>query len=284
MLAVQLVLIRRVMAPLGRLAEEMKRIDLRQPQELLEIPHQSTELATFVDAFNEMLRRLSYERRRSARAALGAQEAERLRTARELHDEVGQSLTAMVLQVERLAATVEGEAGERLHATAAQLRTALDDIRRIVRRLRPEALDLGLGNALIALTARVGRAADIRIDRDLDKALPPLSAEQELVIYRVAQEALTNVVRHASAAQAHVDLAAENGKVVLRVEDDGRGIPGRAAAEGSGIEGMRERALLVGANLTIHSRPGRGTEVKLTVPIDPASSDARSAEDPDPPR
>jgi two-component system sensor histidine kinase UhpB len=221
-----------------------------------------------VDAFNEMLRRLADERRRSARAALGAQEAERLRTARELHDEVGQSLTAMVLQVEQLAGAVEGEEAVRLDSTAAQLRSTLDDIRRIVRRLRPEALDdLGLVNALIVLTARITRQTKTRVERRLSAELPPLSAEQELVIYRVAQESLTNVVRHAEASTAWIALEADGGHVTLTVSDDGGGLDGARDEIGSGIEGMRERAMLIGATLEIDSEAAAGTRVRLVVPV-----------------
>jgi two-component system sensor histidine kinase UhpB len=270
MLIIQLLLIRRVMAPLSRLADQMQHVDLREPRlPLIEPLDQATEIAAFIDAFNDMLRRLADERRRSARAALGAQEAERLRTARELHDEVGQSLTAVALQVEQLAAAADPATADRLNEMAQQLQDSLDDLRRIVRKLRPEALDdLGLLNALIALTSRVNRGTKIRIERELNGKLPALSPEQELVIYRVAQEALTNVVRHADARTVRIALFPEDGDVVLTVDDDGRGLPRAGVADGSGIEGMRERALLVGAQLSIDSKPSQGTEVKLVVPVD----------------
>jgi two-component system sensor histidine kinase UhpB len=267
MLMIQLLLVRRVMAPLNQLAEQMQHIDLRQPQQkLAETPDQTAEISAFVAAFNTMLERLADERRRSARTALGAQEAERLRTAHELHDEVGQSLTAVALQVEQLAAEADPPTAERLSELGRHLQGTLDDIRRIVRKLRPEALDdLGLINALIALASRIADQSEIRLERDLDGGLPSLSPEQELVIYRIAQEALFNVIRHAGASTAHIALARKDGGVVLTVSDDGRGIVNREA--GSGINGMRERALLVGASLSIHSQPERGTEVRLMVPV-----------------
>jgi two-component system, NarL family, sensor histidine kinase UhpB len=267
MLVIQLLLVRRVMAPLSQLAEQMQHIDLRQPQQrLAETPEQTAEISAFVAAFNAMLERLADERRRSTQAALGAQEAERLRMAQELHDEIGQSLTAVALQVEQLAGNADPPTAERLNELGRQLQGSLDDIRRIVRKLRPEALDdLGLINALIALASRITRQSEIRLERDLSGDLPALSPEQELVIYRVAQEALFNVIRHAGAHTARMALAPEDRNVVLTVSDDGRGMVSREA--GNGIAGMRERALLVGAGLSIDSQPNRGTVVRLALPV-----------------
>ena len=273
MLVIQLLLVRRVMAPLHRLTDQMQHVDLRQPQQrLAESPDQTTEISAFVAAFNAMLVRLADERRRSARAALGAQEAERLRTAHELHDEIGQSLTAVALQAEHLAATVEPPTAERVGELGRQLQGCLDDIRRIVRRLRPEALDdLGLVNALIALTSRVTRQSKVQLERKLDCGLPSLTPEQELVIYRVAQEALFNVIRHARATTACIALNSGDREVVLTVSDDGRGIPRHGAKSGAGIEGMHERALLIGARLTIDSPSEHGTMVRLVVPVESTS-------------
>ena len=267
MLAIQLLLVRRVMAPLSQLADQMQHIDLRQPQQRLsETPDQTAEIGAFVSAFNAMLERMADERRRSARAALGAQEAERLRTAHELHDQVGQSLTAVALQVEQLAVGADPPTPERLEELGRQLQGILDDIRRIVRKLRPEALDdLGLVNALIALGSRIARQSEVRLERNLDGDLPSLSPEQELVIYRVAQESLFNVIRHAGASTARIALATEDSDLVLTVSDDGRGLGNREP--GSGIAGMRERALLVGASLSIDSEAKGGTQVRLVVPV-----------------
>jgi two-component system sensor histidine kinase UhpB len=268
-LAIQLVVIRRVLAPLRRLADQMHGVDLRQPQQLrIETTSQSSEITAFVETFNEMLERLADERRQSARTALSAQEAERLRTAQELHDEIGQSLTAVALQVEQLAAAADPPTAARLGEVAKLLQGSLNDIRRIARKLRPEALDdLGLVNALIAMTTRIGRQTNApRFERRLSEELPALSAEQELVIYRVAQESMWNVVRHAKATTARIALESGEGALVLSVSDDGGGIPAGSPA-GSGIVGMRERALLVGASLRIESEPGSGTTVLLVVPV-----------------
>ena len=207
MLTVNLILVRRALAPLEELAEGMKGIDLRDPEPQLETPQaESAELAAFTRALNTMVDRLAEERRMGARAALSAQEAERLRIARALHDEAGQTLTAVALEIERAADEVEPQHQPRLAALAAELHATLDEIRRITRELRPEALDdLGLINALIALCT-APHARGTRVERQLSSELPPLSPEFELVIYRVAQEALTNVLRHANATKCVVRL------------------------------------------------------------------------------
>jgi two-component system sensor histidine kinase UhpB len=268
MIAVELVLVRRALSPVRRLADEMQRVDPMQPKQLLhETPNQGPEITAFVEAFNDMVERLAEERRRSARAALVGQEGERLRTARELHDEVGQSLTAIALQVEHLASSAEPAMATRLTELTGQLHKTLDDVRRIGRELRPEALDdLGLVNALIALASRIDRHTDLHVTREMAGDLPRLSAEQELVLYRVAQEALTNAVRHADARAAHLSLDRRDHEVVLTVSDDGRGM--RSDRDGHGIQGMRERAMLVGAELEIRTEPPHGTRVRLAIPIE----------------
>jgi two-component system sensor histidine kinase UhpB len=147
---------------------------------------------------------------------------------------------------------------------------SLDDVRRIVRELRPEALDdLGLIDALISLCLRMEQQGALTVLRELEGGLPALDAEVELVIYRVAQEALTNALRHSRASQVRVALTRDqdspDSSVVLRVTDDGRGLPERPAAQTSGLAGMRERAILIEADLEIDSAPGRGVEVRLAV-------------------
>jgi two-component system sensor histidine kinase UhpB len=268
MLVVNLLLLRRALSPLRELGGQMQRIDLRDPARRLSGSETyGPALTTFVDTFNAMVDRLAEERRAGARAALTAQERERLRIGRALHDEAGQTLTAIALEVEREA--VEGPPAQReqMAALAAQLHASLDEIRRISRDLRPEALDdLGLINALIALTSRADRQSGVRIERRLSADLPPLSTELELVIYRVAQEALTNVLRHAEASRCVVELEREDGGVRLSVSDDGIGMPAHLDGDTIGIEGMRERALLGGGRLTIESRSGRGTQVTLRLP------------------
>jgi two-component system sensor histidine kinase UhpB len=215
-----------------------------------------------------MLDRLEDERRESGRCALDAQESERARVARELHDEVGQTLTAVALRAEQAAGEPSKQPAALTEIAETVLRS-LDDVYRIGRELRPEALDdLGLVNALIALCSRVGRQSRMRVRRNLDGRLPPLSREVELVIYRVAQEALTNVARHSGSERAELSLQPDLGQIVLTVRDHGSGLEAGQAI-GSGIRGMRERADLIGATLEIHSADAdSGTEVRLAVPVE----------------
>jgi two-component system sensor histidine kinase UhpB len=268
MLAADLFLLRRALGPLRRLAAVMSAVDPGQPGRRASPPSDAgREVVALADALNSMLDRLEDERRESSRRALAAQESERARVARELHDEVGQTLTAVALQAERAADEPSGQ-NEALSEIADTVLRSLEDVHRIGRELRPEALDdLGLVNALIALCSRVEQQGGLRIRRDLQWHLPGLAPEVELVIYRVAQEALTNALRHAGAREAVVSLKLVEAQVVLRVADDGRGLPGLTA--GSGIEGMRERAMLIGAELEIDSGPGAGTALALTVPLAP---------------
>jgi two-component system sensor histidine kinase UhpB len=153
-------------------------------------------------------------------------------------------------------------------ALAEELDSTREEIRCIARELRPEALDdLGLVNALIALSSRLARQSGIPIERKLASDLPPLSEELELVIYRIAQEAMTNVLRHSEATRCELALEMSNGQIALTVADNGRGISDPPGDETIGIEGMRERALLVDGILGIDSAPGSGTTVRLEAPV-----------------
>jgi two-component system sensor histidine kinase UhpB len=223
-------------------------------------------LAALAQAFNEMIERLELERRDSARKALAVQEAERRRIARELHDEVGQTLTGVMLQVEGLAGVVPVAAHDQLEELRETARHGTEEVRRIARRLRPEALDeLGLHSAIAALVTAVAEQAGIPVERRLQRDLP-LSKDEELVVYRVAQEALTNVVRHARAGRAEVELRCRDGCITLTVRDDGRGLAPGSLTSSNGIRGMRERAMLIGAEFSIESPDHGGTEVRLSIP------------------
>jgi two-component system sensor histidine kinase UhpB len=260
-------LLHRGLHPLEQLTEVMGRIDPLAPGQRIVLDAPEREVAALTDAFNDMLDRLETERRDSARRALAAQEAERRRIARELHDEIGQILTGLLLRSETLARRAPDDLRGDLEDLREAARQAAEEVRRIARRLRPEALDeLGLQSALLALCTAVSSRVGLRIERNLERALP-LTAEQELVIYRVAQESITNVARHARASHAEVTLRNDgDGGVLLVVRDDGVGLPQDADRKSNGLRGMRERALLVGANIEIGPANGRGTEVRLHVP------------------
>ena len=270
LVTMNLVLMRRVLAPLLRLTEVMSSIDPDTPGTRLaaEDPH-SAEGRALAHAFNGMLDRLETARRDAARTALEAQESERLRVAQELHDEIGQTLTAVTIQAERAAEGDPVETTQALRDVANSVRDSLDEVRRIARELRPEALDdLGLVNALIALCNRMDAQDGPRIDRDLQGTMPALPSEVELVLYRIAQESLTNAVRHAHARSISLWLQGDAESVALRVRDDGVGMPRDLPSGTQGIAGMRERAILVGGRFSIESIPRRGTEVRLRIPLD----------------
>ena len=148
------------------------------------------------------------------------------------------------------------------------MRASLEEVREIARRLRPEALDdLGLASALTALSNDLSRRTGVRVQRRLAPDLRSLEPDEELVVYRVAQEALTNVARHSQAMQAWVGLTRDGGAVSLTVRDNGCGFePAANDGGGAGLRGMRERAVLVGASLDVESRPGHGTTVRLRLP------------------
>jgi two-component system sensor histidine kinase UhpB len=267
LLAVNLALLRPTFRPLDELAETMRRHDPPSPGRRAAVPGDPA-LAALARAFNEMLERLEIERRDSARQALTLQESERQRIARELHDEVGQTLTGVMLQVEGLALAIPDELQPQLEELRETARHGTEEVRRIARRLRPEALDeLGLQSAMAALATAFAEQARIPVERRLQPDLP-LSPEEELVVYRVAQEALTNVIRHAQAGSVELELACRRDQVVLTVRDDGRGLAPGSLPSSNGIRGMRERALLIGATLSIQSPPGAGTEVTLSIPAE----------------
>jgi two-component system sensor histidine kinase UhpB len=265
LLAASLLLLRPAFRPLDELAETMRRHDPLSPGTRARVDG-DPDVAALAHTFNEMLRRLESERRDSARSALRLQEAERRRVARELHDEVGQTLTGVMLQVEGLAGVIPDELRGQLDELRETARHGTEEVRRIARRLRPETLeDLGLQSALAALATVISDRARVVVRRHLEPA-PGLSAEHELVVYRVAQEALTNVARHAAAETVDLVLAHSDRHTVLTVADDGCGLAPGSLPSANGIRGMRERAMLIGAGLTISQRAGGGTHVQLVVP------------------
>jgi len=274
MISVNLLLMRRVFGPLEQLTGLMRRVDPYAPGRRLSLERSGTEVAELCDAFNAMLDRLEHERRHSGRRALAAQENERRRLARELHDEIGQTLTGVVLQLEALQRAAPDKLQAAIVEAQETARSGVEDMREIARGLRPQALDeFGLRSALVSLASQVSDRSGVRVRPQLTEQLPALAHEQDLAIYRVAQESLTNVARHADARHVELSLTATDaGAVELHVRDDGRGIAAHEAnGAGSGLAGMRERALLIGGRLTIRAGDGGGTEVQLTVPVGEAA-------------
>jgi two-component system sensor histidine kinase UhpB len=269
LLCANLLLLRVSFAPLERLTRLMKRVDLLQPGQRLALSG-SPEISELIKTFNDMLERLESERRVSSHRVLAGQEAERRRIAQELHDEIGQSLTAVLLQLRQAREGNPEEMRERIEDAQEAARSSLDEVRRIAQSLRPGVLDdLGLVSALTAYAASFERRSAIRVVRRFEPSLPPLTPEAELAVYRIAQESLTNAARHAEATEVELTLERSQAGVLLRIADDGKGLNG-TRPDGGGVRGMRERAILVGADFALRPRGDRsGVEITLDVPAAP---------------
>ncbi|MFD9084933.1 HAMP domain-containing sensor histidine kinase [Streptomyces erythrochromogenes] len=266
MLVLNAVLLRIGLAPLGRLSRAMATVDLLKPGVRPQVTGQG-EIAELTGTFNTMLDRLEAERATSSGRVLSALEDERQRIAQELHDEVGQTLTAVLLQIKHAADRIPEPVRADLHQAQETTRASLDEIRRIARRLRPGVLEeLGLHSALRSLAAEF-TTSRLSVGAHITPGLPALDAATELVLYRVAQEGLTNAARHSGATRVEVHLRpVPGGGTSLLVRDNGRGLGG--APEGAGIRGMRERVLLIDAELVVGAGPGGGTDVCLNVTAD----------------
>lgn len=262
---------RRRFRPLEDLVEAMEKVDLSSPRPLLPASidgvAETEEVERIELAFLRMMRRLEAERRRAGSAALHAQEEERARVARDLHDEVNQSLTGLLLRLEAAREAAPPELEDELAETKALANQAMTELLSLARQLRPTALDdLGLAAAIGGQVEQLGRG-EIDTGLSVEGDFSDLGDDAQLVVYRVAQEALSNAARHSDATRVEVRLRRSNeGDVTLEVSDDGRGFAFDQSERGLGIGGMRERALLVGAELTIESRPDHGTTVRLSVP------------------
>jgi len=276
------VLLRRRFNPLESLIDEMEKVDLSTPGANLppgiDGKAETEEVERLELAFLGMMRRLEAERRRSSSAALEAQEEERARVARDLHDQVNQSLTGVLLRLEAARATAPPELATEIAETRELAHRAMDELLAVARQLRPTALDdLGLRAAIggqVEQLARPGVETGFTCEHDPGR----LDPDTQLVIYRVSQEALGNAIRHSGAGRIEVTLKREDDRIVLEVTDDGTGFTFAEANTGLGLGGMRERALLVGGELDIESRPGRGTTVRLAVPDRSGRTDRQPAD------
>ncbi|HEX8074375.1 MAG TPA: sensor histidine kinase [Thermoleophilaceae bacterium] len=266
-LLVNMLMLRRRFSPLERLIERVEAIDPAEPSDF-EAPEENEaveEIDRLAASFSRMLRRIDDERKRSGRLVLRAQEEERRRLARDMHDEVNQSLTAILLRLEALAQAAPPELGDEVGELKKLVNQAMDELLTLARQLRPSALDdHGLTSAIVSQVRRfisqTGISTDLRTSGE-----PRLDSDQEIAVYRFAQEALSNIAQHARARNVEVDLSANGRGVELRVRDDGRGFDPAARHEGIGLSGMAERARLVGARFELESRPGGGTALTLQV-------------------
>lgn len=258
-------LVRASLVPLDRLVGDLDRARSTEPLE--RVPVADSGIARgLATAINDLLDRIERGQRESRVAALAAQESERSRIAQELHDGVGQSLTAILLELGPLADQSPEPTASALLRIREATRESLDEVRTVARTLRPHVLeDLGLRSALAALTTDLFGTTGVHVRRSVATGLPELDAMVELVLFRVCQEALTNVARHSGAGTVEISLSQRGDEVVLTVADDGHGI--RPGAEGTGIQGMRERAALVGGTFQVARGKDGGTVVTLAVPL-----------------
>lgn len=224
-----------------------------------------------------MLEARGHARQRWISKVIQAQEEERRRVALELHDQTGQSLTGLMVALKAMEAGPEAAPlAPRLVAMRGMVGQALEEVRRLSMALRPPILDeLGLSAALSSLASQQAQAMGWRLELSLPGAAEgtPLALDHALALtaYRVAQEAITNVARHAQASRLALRLEVAAGRLLLLVEDDGRGFdPSEARASGRlGLVGMAERAALVGGTLLLEAAPGQGSRVRLDAPLSP---------------
>lgn len=233
------------------------------------------------DRLFEQMRGSEEQFKALARSVWRVQEEERRRLARELHDGLGQNLTALRHRLDALVAhTDPASAAGKALAEARQLcDTTLQDTRALSRLLRPQILDdLGLAAALQWLCRSTGETAGVTVELEIGAEVEPPDGDLATLLFRVAQEALTNAVKHAQARRISVGLAQRERRLLLTVVDDGRGCDAaEALAQGSigrssGLAGMRERVRLFGGQFQFVSRPGIGAQVRVQVPITPGQS------------
>lgn len=267
------VILRLALSPLSRLEETARQVqegDLTARVEQLELADR--DLDRLAATFNMMLDSAESYRARLrdvAARALSAQEEERRRIAQELHDGIAQTLTALRVRL-RVARALDGAArSEALEAISGDMGAATEEIRRIARGLRPPALDiLGLSPAIESYARSVAETSGLHIDTDIAEVDDMLSPEAELGLYRIVQEALSNVARHSGASSARVRVEATHGTVQAVVSDDGRGfsVEQEITSGGLGLFGMQERGAYMGGTVEIESAPGAGTRVRVSIP------------------
>jgi PAS domain S-box-containing protein len=213
--------------------------------------------------------------RKISEALLNFQEEERKRIARDLHDHLGQDLAAIKISLEMSkTALPDGERAMRkeIDETVEMVDKAIGDVRSLSASLRPASLDgLGLVPCLRHELAYLASRGGLKIDLDTRRFAGRLPPEKEIIVYRIVQEAMTNILKHAQARKVRVALSRRGGLVRLAVSDDGRGFNSEKEknAIGLGLLGMRERVAVAGGDFALASRPGRGTRIVVTLPAAP---------------
>ena len=267
-LLVNILMVRRRFSPLEELTDRIESVDPAQPSEF-EAPSAGVgtqEVARLAHSFQMLLARVEAERRRSGRLVLRAQEEERRRLARDLHDEVNQALTAILLRLEAASHAAPPELSDELGELKRLVNQAMEELLQLARQLRPTALDdHGLLPALATHVRRFAAQTGIQADFET-RGEPDLSPDHEIAVYRVVQEALANVARHSEASRVKLELDTTGQDLELRVSDDGRGFDSGGRRRGLGLSGMTERARLIGGELSVASEPGSGTQLVMKVP------------------
>jgi two-component system, NarL family, sensor histidine kinase UhpB len=266
-LCVNMWMLQRRFAPLEHLIERVEGVDPSHPGSFRLETDNFDEVDRLALSFRRLLDRIESERRRGGRLVVRAQEEERRRLARDLHDEVNQALTAILLRLEALAQDAPPERAREVAELKRLVNQAMDELTGLARQLRPSALDdHGLVPAIEAQLRRFSSRAGVETSIATHGDPSILGEDEQIAVYRIAQEALSNAGRHSGANHVEVELTVEGGSAELRVSDDGQGFePSTEASEGLGLKGMAERARLVGGELDVRSAPGSGTTVALRI-------------------
>ena len=275
-LCVNMWMLQRRFAPLERLIKRIEGIDPTEPSSHhLPDTDPVEEIDKLSRSFNLLLERIEEERRRSGTLAMRAQEEERRRLARDLHDEVNQALTAILLRLEALAQDSPAENADQVDELKRLVNKAMEELLNLARQLRPSALDdHGLMPAVEGQLKRFSARTGIEVSLNAEGDPDSLPADVQTAVYRILQEALANIGRHAGATAVSVDIEADDGRLELRIRDDGEGfdpaaLPGAPGGGGPGaglgLSGMAERARLANGELDVRSAPGGGTTVMLRI-------------------
>src|ERR687889_1395047 len=273
-LLVNMMMLRRRFLPLERLIAAVESIDPAADGEvtLPSDPQEAEEVGRLAESFRRMLGRIEDERRRSGRLGLRAQEEERRRLARDLHDEVNQALTAILLRLEAMSHSAAPEQAEELAELKRLINQAMSELLQLARQLRPSALDdHGLMPAVETQLKRFAARTGVEVTLNADGDPDTLPEDVQTAVYRILQEALANVGRHAGATAVAVEVQAAEDSLELHIRDDGAGFdPGTVSRNGGdgpgaglGLSGMSERARLAGGELDVRSAPGGGTTATL---------------------
>jgi two-component system sensor histidine kinase UhpB len=275
--------------PLTRLRETMRRVQVGEVGIRAPVTGQDPDADQLATAFNTMLETLDEVAKSRAGQILGAQEQERKRIARELHDETSQVLTSLLISLALLEQAIQGEeARRRVEDTRALVHQTLRAVRNLSIDLRPSALDdLGLLPALRWYIKQYQQTCGIEVEFTATGLKQRLPAEVETALYRVIQESLTNTAKHAKARKAWVAVSEEPGRVTACIRDDGQGFDADAVLRGPwqdrglGLAGMQERAMLLNGTVKIESQPGGGTIIDVAIPLPTSAQPAGGATDED---